>query len=269
MIKKIVVTIDGIDYELPEEITVSHYAELMRRMSYSQTDFEKSVDLITVLLGIPYQTIIQFEPEKLYELTAYLQEKLESCNIEFQKSFKWRGVEYGALNLNKMTFGEYIDIANYMKSDKYIYININKICAVLYRPVISNKKNKVVIAPYDLEQQEELAELFVDLPVKYFFGVINNLFNYVNQIKKDFNVLFDELKLDVPERKKDKNSEDEDSNLPWYKMIMALVDDDFTKINYATARPVVECFNHLTYITIKNAELKQQRLEMENKNRVL
>lgn len=270
MIKKIVVTIDEIEYELPDEITVTHYAELMRRFALSETEFEKSIDIIDVLLKIPYQLIIQFEPDKLYELSTYLQQKVESCNIGLQKTFKWKGVKYGALNLTKMTFGEYIDIANYMRNEKYIYINIYKICAILYRPIIASDGDKYTIEPYNLDKHEELAELFKELPVKYFFGVINNLFNYVHQIKKDFNILFEEGRIDTTEKtEKEKEKEDDESNLPWYKMIMALTNDDFTKINYVTERPVVECFNHLTYITIKNAEIKQMQLDLENKNKVM
>lgn len=267
---KIVATIDDINYEIPEEITVSHYAEIMRRTKMSETEYEKAMDIISVLMEIPYQIIRELEPERLIELSTYLHAELESCSIEFQNKFKWKGVEYGAINLNKMTFGEYIDLANMMRNDKYVYMNIHKISAILYRPILAKDGDDYTIAPYELNAHEKQSLLFKDLPVKYFFGAFMNLYNYYTQIKKDFNVLFDEDRLDLPEKKKDREKdEEEESTLPWYKMIMALVNEDFTKINYATTRPVVECFNHLTYITLKNAELRQKQLEWENKNKVM
>ena len=50
---------------------------------------------------------------------------------------------------------------------------------------------------------------------------------------------------------------------------MALSNEDFTKIDFVTGRPVVECFNHLSYIRLKNEETKRQHLERQNKNNIL
>jgi hypothetical protein len=52
-------------------------------------------------------------------------------------------------------------------------------------------------------------------------------------------------------------------------MIMVLADDDFTKIDYVTGRPMIECFNHLTYIKVKNEEIRQQRQKEQLKNSIL
>jgi predicted ATP-grasp superfamily ATP-dependent carboligase len=163
-----------------------------------------------------------------------------------------------------MTFGEYIDLVNYIENENSIYINIHKICAILYRPVLNKTDKKYEIEPYDISRHDEISEEFKNLPLQYFFGIFNNLFVYFSQIRKDFEVLFAEDKLDLPQDK-DETPEDEKSNLPWYKMIMVLAAEDFTKIDYVTARPLVECFNHLTYITIKNETLRQQQQEARNK----
>ncbi len=63
MIEYVRVTVDDVDYELPQEITVTHYGELMRRMSLSETEIEKAHDVICVMLGIPYTIIREFEKE--------------------------------------------------------------------------------------------------------------------------------------------------------------------------------------------------------------
>jgi hypothetical protein len=146
-------------------------------------------------------------------------------------------------------------------------MNINKICSILYRPEISKGK----IKPYDLDEHEEQSIVFQDLPLKYFFGAFSNLFSYLKQTRKDFVVLFGEEDDQPPVQydEDDNKIEEETSNLPWYKMIMALTNEDFTKIDYVTGRPVVECFNHLTYIHIKNEDLKQQALQQQNKMNLL
>jgi hypothetical protein len=84
-------------------------------------------------------------------------------------------------------------------------------------------------------------------------------------MRKDFVVLFGEDD-DLPIRQKEeKDEEEEQSNLPWYKMIMSLAGDDFTKIDYVTGRPLVECMNHLVYIKLKVEDEKQLILQQQNK----
>jgi hypothetical protein len=268
---KVIATIDDINYEIPAEVSITQYAEVMRRFSMSENEYEKALDIIAVLMEIPYQIIRDIEPEKMIELSTYLQNLIQDSEIEYQKTFKYKGVEYGGVDLSKMTFGEYIDLVSLMKNDKYIYINIQKISAILYRPIVEKKKNKYTIAPYDILQHEELTETFKELPVKYFFGAFLNLFHYLTQLKKDYEVLFGEARIDTTEKTEEdeKKKEEEESNLPWYKMIMALAGEDFTKINYVTSRPLVEAFNHLTYITIRNEDIRYKQLEYENKQKVL
>jgi len=265
MIRKISVEIDGVDYEVPQEINIMMYAEVMRRFSLSETEVEKTFDLLTVILGIPYSVLRELNPEKLVELSRYIESKIENNDVKYIDTFKFKDVEYGGLNLNKMTFGEYVDLASYMRNEPSVYTNINKICSILYRPVKEKKGNKYKIVEYDLDQQEEQWETFKELPLKYFIGSFRNIFTYLTQIKKEYEVLFGEDRLDIPQNDPDNRDEKDESNLPWYKMIMALTGEDFTKIEYVTRRPIVECFNHLTYLSIKNEEFKQDMLQKQNK----
>jgi hypothetical protein len=262
MIKQIDIEIDGIDYTLPEYITVTHYGEMMRRMSLSETATEQAYDIIGVLLNIPYQVLREIDPEQLADLSVYLQHKVTSCDGGYVPSFTHKGVKYVGLNFNKITFGEYVDVVNMIKTDISIYMNIHKIAALLYRPEVDGN-----IAPYDIDAHELQSELFKDLPLQYFFGIFSNLFAFLTQMKKDFVVLFgEEEDEDRPKQPKEETDEDaEQSNLPYYKMIMVLAAEDFTKIDYVTSRPLVECFNHLTYIKIKIEEQKQQLLKQQNK----
>jgi hypothetical protein len=260
MIKKIDIEIDGINYKMPNNITVSHYGEMMRRMSLSDNVIDKTNDLIGVLLNIPYNILRELEPSKMEELSIYLQNKVSSQDVGYIPSFTYKDVNYVGVAFNKITFGEYVDIINFIKNEASIYMNIHKLLSILYRPEINGK-----IRPYDIEQHEIQSELFKDLPLMYFFGIFKNLFTFLAQMRKDFVVLFGEDD-DLPIRQKEeKDEEEEQSNLPWYKMIMSLTGDDFTKIDYVTARPLVECFNHLTYIKLKVEDQNQLILQQQNK----
>ena len=259
MIKQIDIEIDGIDYTLPENITVSHYGEMMRRMSLSDSMVDKAHDVIGVLLNIPYNILRELDPNEMAELSIYLQNKVSSNDVGYIPSFTYKDVNYVGVVFNKITFGEYVDIINLVKNEASIYMNIHKICALLYRPEINGK-----IKPYDIEQHEIQSELFKELPLQYFFGIFKNLFTFLAQMRKDFVVLFGDD--DLPTKpKEEKEIEEEQSNLPWYKMIMSLTGDDFTKIDYVTGRPLVECMNHLVYIKLKVEDEKQLLLQQQNK----
>jgi hypothetical protein len=268
MIRNISIEIDGIDYQLPKEITITQYGELMRRISMSETDLEKTYDLIQVLLNVPYQTLRQLNPDKLEHISSYLQNKINQNDTQYTQSFTHKDIEYGGVNLTRMSFGEYIDLASYIKNEASIFTNIHKICSILYRPIIERKKDKIYIKPYNIDDHIEQSEAFIDLPLKYFIGSFNNLYTYIKQIRKEFVVLFGEEEQDDYLPKLEEENENE-TNLPWYKMIMALTSDDFTKIDFVTGRPVVECFNHLTYIRLKNEEINRKVLERQNKNNVI
>lgn len=260
MIKQVDIEIDGIDYTLPNKITVSHYGEMMRRMGLSETITEQAYDIIGVLLNIPYTILREVDPEQLTDLSVYLQNKVTSCDIGYIPSFTFNDVKYVGVTFNKLTFGEYVDMVNLIKNEASIYMNIHKLCAILYRPEVNGK-----IQPYDIEHHEIQSEIFKDLPLEYFFGIFKNLFTFLTQVRKDFVVLFGE-EDDLPTKpKEEKDEEEEQTNLPWYKMIMTLSGDDFTKIDYVTGRPLVECFNHLTYIKLKVEDEKQQLLQQQNK----
>lgn len=269
MINYIKVTVDNIDYELPKEITISHYGELMRRMSLSETDIEKAYDVICVMLGIPYTIIREFEKGKMADLSVYIQNKITECDEPYKPIFKYKGVEYGGLIMNKMSFGEYIDIVSMVNDQNTTYMNIHKLCSILYRPILTKTKDKYNITEYNLEQHEEQSEIFKDLPLKYFFGVFKNLFTYLQQMRREFEVLFGEEEDEIKRHEDDNEKEEEKTNLPWYKMIMTLSDDDFTKIDYVTGRPVVECFNHLTYIKLKNEDQRLRLMEQQTKMNLL
>ena len=98
MIKKIDIEIDGIDYTLPDNITVSHYGEIMRRMSLSDSMVDKAHDIIGVLLNIPYTILRELDPVEMAELSIYLQNKVSSQDVGYIPSFTYKDVNYFTSN---------------------------------------------------------------------------------------------------------------------------------------------------------------------------
>jgi len=75
--------------------------------------------------------------------------------------------EFGFIpNLDKMTFGEYIDLESYITD----WDNMHKAMAVMYRPIVGGKKHLYEIEPY--EGTERWADVMKDAPVNVALGAI-------------------------------------------------------------------------------------------------
>lgn len=87
-----------------------------------------------------------------------------------EKTFWLKGtdgieVEFGMIpNLDKMSYGEYEDLENYIFDEK----NLHKAMAVLYRPIKFKKKDRYLI--HDYEGTEFMAEVMKNTPLDIVFG---------------------------------------------------------------------------------------------------
>jgi len=75
-------------------------------------------------------------------------------------------VEFGLIpNLDKMTYGEYTDLENYIYDEK----NLHRAMAVLYRPLLYKNKDRYKIHPY--KGTDYMAEVMKSTPLDIVFGV--------------------------------------------------------------------------------------------------
>jgi len=102
-------------------------------------------------------------------------QKLSECfkeETDLVQRFKMTGsdgvtAEFGFIpNLDKMSFGEYIDLESYITD----WDKMHKAIAVMYRPIIAGKKHLYEIEPY--EGSEKWADVMKDAPVNVALGAI-------------------------------------------------------------------------------------------------
>ena len=107
-------------------------------------------------------------------------------DVERINTFKLKGtdgveVEFGLIpNLDKMSYGEYEDLENYIYDDN----TLHKAMAVLYRPIMFKKKDRYVIHEY--KGTDEMAEVMKDTPLDvalgakvFFWTLARKLGNYI------------------------------------------------------------------------------------------
>ena len=104
---------------------------------------------------------------------------------ELSQTFKLEGtdgvvVEFGMIpNLDKMSYGEFIDLEKYLFSDK----ELHKAMAVLYRPIKFKSKDKYLI--HDYKGTSYMADVMKDTPLDvaisarvFFYRLATKLGNY-------------------------------------------------------------------------------------------
>ena len=90
--------------------------------------------------------------------------KLDGDTNAIRPIIELRGIKYGLPAVADLTVGEFADLDIILTSgnadDK-----LADIAAVLYRPVLKQRGDKIILEPYDTDGFEERKELFLDLPI--------------------------------------------------------------------------------------------------------
>lgn len=156
------VVFDNKEYEV-QEPTV----ELWNRLSvlkdlYQENEFH--LMLISLATGLNIEQIKQANWEGVYETSTYLANYFMKESEKFFKEFEFKGVKYKFIDLENLTFGEFIDIEEYFsRPEAKRTSEINWLLALLYREVDENGELFI----YDASKIKERAELFRNLPMKY------------------------------------------------------------------------------------------------------
>jgi len=100
--------------------------------------------MLQIFCDMPLNDALKYRKSDIDIITNIITEALEE-KPELVRTFKIGNTEFGFIpNLEDMTFGEYIDLDNYIGDIK----NLHKAMAVLYRPIKQKIKNKYLIQEY-------------------------------------------------------------------------------------------------------------------------
>ena len=171
-------------YHLDEEMTVEQYQRLQVQKVLENPD---PVKLLAGYLNIHPNELKNASRDQVKFVEQFVFNRLtQDINKDMIFTFDYRGVTYGfENNWAKLAWGAWQDLE--FLSSENINGNINKILAVLYRPVTWSEGTKYKIEPYDANTIEERAELFKAIPVKIWFGAAQVFFyissRYIANIK--------------------------------------------------------------------------------------
>lgn len=178
--KKIEFEIKGLNYEI-QNVTIRDYYQIRTDLIINGKEAE--FEIISKLSKCPVELLRQLSMDAWETLSFHFSIMISSSlteNIEVLNQFTHDGVEYGLVDWDKITIGEFADldvIATSPDADS----KLHEILAILYRPIIKKKWKKNIIEEYDYDGFKERCEIFLDLPMDMVKSVIG-FFLHIGQI---------------------------------------------------------------------------------------
>jgi len=173
--KELELVIDDRVIEIPEDMSIGIYQKLLQNPNY----LENKPFILSTFTGIPQNEIKNMDIDTVQLIETFCSMRLKMPDKdELVLTFTVNGVEYGLENQwGNMAWGCWVDLEVY--SSENINQNLHKLMALLYRPVIKRKGNKYQIEKYNDDTIEERANIFKDLPLKYWTGAADFFFSIV------------------------------------------------------------------------------------------
>jgi hypothetical protein len=166
------VSYDGKDYEVKEP-TISTWSKVQALKDFTDMT-EWSIEVISMSTGLSVEEIKEGRWEDVMLVATNITNYFLSQGNKFHKEFEFKDVKYGFIDLNNLSFGEFIDLDTYLSKSpierqKELHIQM----ALLYREVGEDGK----LIKYDGSLVQARAEIFKDLPIIYVQGALSFFFH--------------------------------------------------------------------------------------------
>lgn len=176
-----------------DKVTIKDYYGIRTKLFLEGNEAELSI--VSALSGCPIQQLkkIQLEDwEQIMLVVNSLLTGIISTKNKILQKFTHKNVEYGLVDFNTLTIGEFSDLDVIITSDNSDY-RLHEILAILYRPITGIKWNGHKLQEYDYDGFRERCEIFTELPVSYAQTIVPFFLDigqqYLNRTKIYLNTL--------------------------------------------------------------------------------
>ena len=170
-------------------ITLRQYQEWMKileKYKKDERDDEEylKVKMLQIFCGLSIEDTYKIPLQNFDDVVSHISGMFYNNKNKHYDSFlmkddKGEVLEFGMIpNLDKMTFGEYVDLDKYINDSQ----NYHKAMAVLFRPKIHILNNNYTIEDY--EGSAKWSEFLLDMPVNVAIGAIAFMSRLQNQLLK-------------------------------------------------------------------------------------
>ena len=142
------------------EATVGQYKKFAKIVEENPDNEEfLAMKMIEVFCNISMKEVQQIPVNDVEDIVATLNKTFESKR-KFKQRVMFNGKEYGFIpDLENISMGEYVDMSAYIEGTE----NLDKLMAVLYRPIKYKSKELYSIEKYDPKPEKDM--LMNDFPL--------------------------------------------------------------------------------------------------------
>lgn len=151
-----------------KEPTIKTWTEVIK-LKDIMDEGEMYIKVIELTTGLTRDEILESDAAKVKEIGEKVFKIVNGSNKKVVQHFEFEGQEYEFLDINNLSFGQYIDIDTFLsKKESYRIQNLSELAAYLYK----EKGTK-----YGEKSIQDRIKKFEDLPVKYLEGSVFFLLN--------------------------------------------------------------------------------------------
>jgi hypothetical protein len=157
-----------IEINLPSdlsEISLAQYQEFLKATENNTDEEFLSQKIVSLFCNIPMQNVQFMKSTDVADIVAHMVNLFNTDKHKFINRFTIGKTEFGFIpNLETISTGEYIDLENNLKDNK----DLHKAMAVMFRPIVKNKKDYYDIEPY--QGSNTYAEVMKSAPLNVVLG---------------------------------------------------------------------------------------------------
>jgi hypothetical protein len=181
---------NGKTYEINEP-TVSQWSDVMKfKDIYDQQNLY--IKMIEVITGLTREEILNGDALKIKTIGNIIFHELNRENKFFKKDVVLNGVNYSFVDLDNITFGQFVDIDTFLnKDEEYRIKNLNELAAYMY--VETGLE-------YSKSNFKKRIEVMKELPIKYVEGALF-FFLTIGKTSQALTVLYSKNRLEYQKMK--------------------------------------------------------------------
>jgi len=154
-------------YEVKEP-TIKEFCDIMK-LKDILTEDELHIRLIEKTTGMSHEEVMEMDAYTIQKIGSLLFAHFNKESKKLTQSFILNGVNYKFLDVNNITFGQFVDIDSYLKKDDaYRIANLNELLAYMYC-----EEN----VPYTKSNFKQRIEIMNDAPAHIVEGALFFLLN--------------------------------------------------------------------------------------------
>lgn len=167
--------------ESSEDITMAQFQEVIKRVDEDRID---PIWLVSFFSGLSFPEVMALKQKDIDAIANGINKALQDQRRPLMQTWEYNDVTYKLHpKMEDMTFGEITDLEKYMGDPA----NYHRGMAVLYRE--QTKESKALDGLYDVVPYTgtgETGDIFLNMPVSYFFGARAFFLRIGKKLEKDF-----------------------------------------------------------------------------------